>query len=127
MYIHALKNWPNFSWNKEVVANLLIELRHQQGVLVGGMESIGFQTQNEAILQVLTQDVIKSSEIEGEMLDHSQVRSSVARRLGMDIAALDAVDRNIDGVVEMVLDHLCGKPRPSGRGQERGRRSRPFS
>ena len=104
MYIDALKDWPNFSWDKEVVADLLIQLRHQQGLLVGGMESIGFKNQNEAILQVLTQDVVKSSEIEGEMLDQSQVRSSVARHLGMECAALDGVDRNIDGVVEMVLD-----------------------
>jgi Fic family protein len=68
------------------------------------MESIGFHIREETILQTLTQDVVKSSEIEGEILDQSLVRSSVARHLGMEIAALDTVDRNVDGVVEMVLD-----------------------
>src|SRR5665213_2033790 len=104
MYIHELKNWPNFSWDQERIAHLLIQLRHKQGRLIGGMESIGFQLREETILQTLTRDVVKSSEIEGEMLDQSLVRSSVARHLGMDNAALDKIDRNIEGVVKMVLD-----------------------
>jgi Fic family protein len=104
MYIYQLENWPNFSWNKEQIANLLAQLRHLQGRLVGGMESIGFQFREEALLKTLTEDVIKSSEIEGEILDHSQVRSSVARHLGMERAALEISDRNVEGVVEMVLD-----------------------
>ncbi len=102
-YIHELKNWPDFSWDKEKVGQLLIYLRHFQGRLIGGMESIGFHARAETILQTLTQDVVKSSEIEGEILDQSLVRSSVARHLGMDVAA-DPIDRNIEGVVEMVLD-----------------------
>lgn len=104
MYIHELDTWPNFSWDHEKLANLLIQLRHQQGRLIGGMESIGFHLREETVLQTLTQDVVKSSEIEGEILDQSLVRSSVARRLGMDIAGIDKVDRNVEGVVEMMLD-----------------------
>lgn len=104
MYIHELKDWPLFSWDNNTISKLLIPLRHQQGILMGGMESIGFQMREETVLQTLTQDVIKSSEIEGEILEHSQVRSSVARHLGMDIAGLDTVDKNVDGVVEMMLD-----------------------
>lgn len=104
MYIHELKNWPKFSWDQEKLTSLLIQLRHQQGRLIGGMESIGFHLREETILETLTQDIVKSSAIEGEILDQSLVRSSVARHLGMDKAALDAVDRNIEGVVEMTLD-----------------------
>lgn len=104
MYIYEHENWPHFLWNQHSLANALIQLRHQQGRLIGGMESIGFQLREEAVLQTLTQDVVKSSEIEGEVLDQSLVRSSVARHLGMDIAGLDTVDRNIEGVVEMMLD-----------------------
>jgi Fic family protein len=91
-------------WNPESIFELLVPLRHQQGLLIGKMESLGFNLRKEAILQTLTQDVIKSSEIEGEILEKSLVRSSVARRLGMDTAGLDKVDRNVEGVVEMMLD-----------------------
>ncbi len=104
MYIHELTNWPKFLWDQERVDSLLIQVRHKQGLVIGGMESIGFHFREEVVLQTLTQDVIKSSEIEGEILDQSQVRSSVARRLGLEDAAAAAVDRNIDGVVEMLLD-----------------------
>lgn len=103
MYIHELKNWPNFSWKQEELSEVLIQLRHQQGRLIGGMDSIGFHTRDETVLQVLTQDVVKSSEIEGEILDQSLVRSSVARHLGMNAAA-DTVDKHVEGVVDMVLD-----------------------
>ncbi|MBS0629789.1 MAG: Fic family protein [Verrucomicrobia bacterium] len=103
-YIYQRPGWPNFLWDKEKIAHLLIELRHLQGLLIGGMGSIGFYKRDEAILDALTQDVLKSSEIEGEILDQSQVRSSVARHLGMDIGALPKTDRHIDGVVEMILD-----------------------
>lgn len=104
MYIHELKNWPNFVWDQKSITDRLIPIRHQQGRLIGGMESIGFHLREETILQVLTRDVVKTSEIEGEVLDQSLVRSSIARRLGMDIAGLNPVDRNIEGVVEMTLD-----------------------
>jgi Fic family protein len=104
MYIHEIESWPSFKWDQKIVTDLLIQLRHQQGRLIGGMESIGFNLREEAILQTLTQDVVKSSEIEGEILDQSLVRSSVARRLGIESAAVNIVDRNVDGVVEMMLD-----------------------
>jgi Fic family protein len=82
----------------------LSSCRHQQGRLLGQMEALGFQLQQEAVLQTLTDDVVKSSEIEGERLDILQVRSSVARRLGMDVGGVVAADRHVEGVVEMVLD-----------------------
>lgn len=104
MYIYDRKDWPHFIWDKDKLPQLLIQLRHLQGRLIGGMESIGFHNRDEKILEVLTQDVVKSSEIEGEILDQSLVRSSVARHLGMEVAALPKTDRNIDGVVEMILD-----------------------
>lgn len=91
-------------WNQQRIAELLVPVRHQQGRLTGGMESIGFHLREQTVLQTLTQDVVKSSEIEGEMLNSSQVRSSVARQLGIEQAALGTVDRNVDGVVKMILD-----------------------
>jgi Fic family protein len=97
-------NWPNLHWDHHRVTDLLVTVRHRQGRLIGRMESLGFPLRAEATLQTLTQDVLKSSEIEGEHLDPNQVRSSVARRLGMDIGALTPADRNIDGVIEMMLD-----------------------
>ena len=104
LYIYQLKDWPHLTWNEEKLINLLGEVRHKQGKLLGRMHTIGFHLQSEATLQILTLDVIKSSEIEGEILDMDQVRSSIARRLGMDIAGLVPADRNVDGVVEMMLD-----------------------
>lgn len=104
MYIHQRAHWPNFQWNHEHIANLLVSLRHRQGILIGAMHSIGFKFEQEVILQTLTQDVVKSSEIEGEILDAASARSSVARHLGMDEGAVSHADRSVDGVVEMVLD-----------------------
>lgn len=104
MYIHELGDWPKFRWNREAIFERLISIRHQQGLLIGKMRTLEFNLQKEAILQTLTQDVVKSSEIEGELLDTSLVRSSIARRLGIDIAGIDKFDRNIEGVVEMILD-----------------------
>jgi len=104
IYIHQQKNWTNFKWEIEDVVNLLSEARNLQGRLIGKMESLGFDLRNEALLGALTQDVIKSSEIEGEILDHEQVRSSIARKLGMEIAGAVESDRNVDGVVDMMLD-----------------------
>lgn len=103
IYIHELKDWPRFHWNAERIADPLASARHRQGRLIGRMEGLGFNLQEEAVLRTLTADVLKSSEIEGEKLDAGQVRSSIARRLGMDIGALTAADRNVEGVVEMVL------------------------
>jgi Fic family protein len=102
--IHELSDWPRFHWNTEQLATPLAAVRHQQGRLLGHMEALGFQLQDEAVLQTLTADVLKSSEIEGEKLDAEQVRSSLARRLGIDIGGLKAADRHVEGVVEMMLD-----------------------
>jgi Fic family protein len=104
MYIYELPDWPSFSWDQPKIGELLVQIRHQQGRLMGGMESIGFHFREKTILQTLTQDVVKSSEIEGEILDPSQVRSSVARHLGIEQAVIGPIDRSVDGVVEMILD-----------------------
>jgi Fic family protein len=103
-YIHELPDWPNLCWSDEQLAQRLAAVRHRQGRLIGHMEALGFPLREEAVLQALTEDVIKSSEIEGEVLDREQVRSSIARRLGMDIGGLVEADRNVEGVVEMMLD-----------------------
>ena len=104
LYIHELPNWPTFHWDQEQLANTLASVRHRQGRLIGRMEALGFPLQQEAVLQTLTEDVVKSSDIEGEKLDAGQVRSSIARRLGMDVGGIDALDRQVEGVVEMMLD-----------------------
>jgi Fic family protein len=103
-YIHELKEWPHFGWSQERLAKLLAAVRHHQGRLIGRMEGLGFGLRAEASLRTLTEEVIKSSEIEGEILNRDQVRSSIARHLGMDIGALTSADRNVEGVVEMILD-----------------------
>lgn len=103
-YIHELPDWPRFAWNHEALAAPLAAARHQQGRLIGHMQALGFKVKEEAILRTLTDDVLKSSEIEGEKLDAEQVRSSIARRLGIDIGGLTAADRHVEGVVEMMLD-----------------------
>lgn len=104
VYIHQLAGWPGFSWDLEKVAPLLVGVRHQQGRLLGRMEGLGFKLQEEATLHTLTLDVVKSSEIEGEILNPGQVRSSIAQRLGIDVGGLVPVDRYVDGVVDMMLD-----------------------
>jgi Fic family protein len=103
-YIHALPNWPKFEWDQHGLARQLAAVRHRQGRLIGRMQALGFPLREEAVLQTLTEDVLKSSEIEGEILDKDQVRSSIARRLGMEAAALPSADRDVEGVVEMMLD-----------------------
>jgi len=103
-YIHELPEWPRFHWNQEHFADRLAEVSHEQGRLLGQLQAQGFQLQQEAVLKTLTADVLKTSEIEGERLDAEQVRSSIARRLGMDIGGLKPADRNVEGVVEMMLD-----------------------
>ncbi|MDO9372131.1 MAG: Fic family protein [Gammaproteobacteria bacterium] len=103
-YIHQLKGWPKFRWSQERLAERLAAVRHRQGRLIGRMEALGFTLRAEAVLQTLTEEVIKSSEIEGEIFDKEQVRSSLARRLGMDAGALAPADRHVEGVVEMMLD-----------------------
>jgi Fic family protein len=104
MYIHKLLHWPKFSWNQPQITKLLLQLAALQERLTGGMRAAEFHVREQTVLQTLTQDVVKSSAIEGEILDPSQVRSSIARHLGMEWAALGPVDRKHDGIVEMVLD-----------------------
>lgn len=104
VYIHELENWPRFDWDQKSLADLLASVRHRQGRLLGRMEALGFELRNEATLATLTEDVLKSSEIEGENLDREQVRSSIARRLGLDIGGLTPIERDVEGVVEMMLD-----------------------
>lgn len=103
-YIHQLVSWPSLSWDQGRLTERLAAVRHRQGRLLGRMQASGFQLRAEAALETLTQEVVKSSEIEGEILDSSQVRSSIARRLGMQVGALAPADRNVEGVVEMMLD-----------------------
>jgi len=104
LYSHERGDWPRFSWVQESLAETLATVRHSQGRLVGRMEGLGFNLREEANLQTLTTNVLKTSEIEGEKLDAEMVRSSIARRLGLDIGALQPADRGVDGVVEMMLD-----------------------
>jgi Fic family protein len=111
-YIHELKEWPQFRWDQEQLAERLAAVRHRQGRLIGRMEGLGFTLRSEAMLQTLTEEVVKSSEIEGETLNKEQVRSSIARRLGMDIGALTPSERNVEGVVEMMLDATQKFDRP---------------
>ena len=105
-YIHQQPNWPNFIWSNERLITLLGKVRNAQGRLIGKMENLGVDLQNEATLESLTLEVVKSTEIEGEHLNLNQVRSSIAKRLGMDIGGLVPVDRNVEGMVDMVLDAI---------------------
>ena len=104
MYIHQLENWPEFIFDQAKLLPLLAEVRHLQGKLLGKMQAIGFKLQEEASLQMLTYDVVKTSEIEGEKLDKSQVRSSIARKLGLDIGITAPKSRDVEGIVEIMLD-----------------------
>ncbi len=102
-YIHERADWPNLTWDMNRLA-MLADIRHHQGLLLGRMGSLGFSLRSEANLKILSSEVVKSSAIEGEILDVEQVRSSIAQKLGIDIGGLTPVDRNVDGVVEMMLD-----------------------
>lgn len=104
MYIWEQKDWPNITWDEKKLATLLAKVSRKQGHLLGRMEALGFELRKEAHLRILTEDVVKSSAIEGENLDPDQVRSSIARRLGMNIGGLMPADRDVEGVVEMMLD-----------------------
>src|SRR5665647_1576670 len=103
-YIYEYKNWTDFSWQDKVINVVFGEVRHMQGRIIGQMNALGFSDKEEATLTALTLDVVKSSEIEGESLNYEQVRSSIARRLGINIAGLIPSNRHIEGVVEMMLD-----------------------
>ncbi len=103
-YIYEYKNWTDFSWQDKAINVVFGEVRHMQGKIVGQMNALGFTAKEEATLTALTLDVVKSSEIEGELLNYDQVRSSIARRLGINTAGLVSSSRHIEGVVEMMLD-----------------------
>jgi Fic family protein len=103
-FIHELENWSNFTWRLDQLILPLGEVHLLQGRILGKMEALGFSLQNEAVLETLTLDVLKTSEIEGEILSAEQVRSSIARQLGMEIAGSVPSDRHVDGVVQMMLD-----------------------
>ncbi len=104
MYIYQKPGWPAFQWDQTQLTNPLAAVRHKQGKLLGQLSALGFSLRSEAMLQTLTLDVVKTSEIEGELLDAEQVRSSVARRLGIETAGLVAVDRAVEGIVDLLLD-----------------------
>ena len=103
-FIHDLADWPTFTWNAAFLEKTLADVRHRQGRLLGRMEALGFALQAEATLQTLTADVVKSSAIEGENLNPAEVRSSIARHLGTDVGGYIPVGRDVDGIVEMMLD-----------------------
>jgi len=104
MYIYEQKNWPTFTWDPELITKILGSVRHRQGKILGQMQALGFRIQEETMLKALTMDVMKSSEIEGELLNPEQVRSSIARRLGIEIAGAIPAERDVEGIVEMMLD-----------------------
>ncbi|MCL2289863.1 MAG: Fic family protein [Bacteroidetes bacterium] len=103
-YIYQHENWINFTWDYSKIAVVLGEVRNLQGKLLGTMNTLGFSLKSEAMLETLTLDIMKSSEIEGEKLNRKQVRSSIAKRLGLEVGGLESIDRNVEGVVEMLLD-----------------------
>ena len=112
MYIHEDPAWPNMHWREERIADRLAALKYRQGWLRGRMEALGIALRMDAQLDTLTEEAVRSSAIEGETLDAAQVRSSVARRLGMDAGGISAVDSRAEGVVEMTLDATQGYDRP---------------
>ncbi len=103
-YIYEYDNWPEFTWDDKKIGGIIGKVRHLQGKIFGQMGALGFSIKEETILSTLTLDVLKSSEIEGEFLNYEQVRSSIAKRLGIENAGIVHVDRNVEGVVEMMLD-----------------------
>ncbi len=104
MYIYQKHDWPQFHWDQDRIITTLAAVRHKQGKLIGHMAGLGFSLRSEAMLQTMTLEVLKSNEIEGEILNQDQVRSSIARRLGIETFGLVAVDRDVEGVVDMLVD-----------------------
>ncbi len=103
-YIYQYDTWPHFTWNEKEIQVILGKVRHLQGKILGQMSSFGFSLKEETNLSTLTLDVLKSSEIEDEKLNYEQVRSSIARKLGIDYAGMIYSERDVEGVVEMMLD-----------------------
>ena len=112
MYIWQQENWPDLTWESGHLAALLRQVSREQGRLLGRMQDLGFDLRREAQLSTLTEDVVRSSQIEGEKLESDQVRSSIARRLGMDVHGLVPSDRDVEGVVEMMLDTTTNYAQP---------------
>jgi Fic family protein len=111
-YIHELPGWPEFRWDSEALAGPLAAVRHKQGKHLGKMQALGFNLRGEASLAVLTDEVVKSSAIEGEHLNPEEVRSSIARKLGLDVAGLPEPGRQVEGAVAMMLDATRNFDRP---------------
>lgn len=103
-YIWQAGDWPAWRFDLAALAEPMAQVSRAQGLLLGRLADVGMALRNQASLAALTEEVIKTSEIEGEQLNVESVRSSIARRLGVDIGALAPVDRHVEGVVEMVLD-----------------------
>jgi Fic family protein len=112
MYLWERAQWPEMTWDGRHLSALLARASREQGRLLGKMEGLGFALRNEAHLRTLTEDVVKSSEIEGEKLDSAQVRSSIARKLGLDVSGLVPADRNVEGIVELMLDATTSYAEP---------------
>ncbi|HCN75881.1 MAG TPA: DUF4172 domain-containing protein [Verrucomicrobiales bacterium] len=111
-YIHEWADWPKLTWDAAKLSALLADVRHRQGRLLGRMEGLGFRLRSEAQLSTLTADVVKSSAIEGEKLDAEEVRSSIARRLGLEYAGAAVASRDVEGIVEMMLDATQNHAQP---------------
>lgn len=112
LYLHQQPDWPSFRWNSEKLLPLISLVRNRQGRLLGKMSATGFDIRAEANLEILTADVLKSGEIEGEYFNREQVRSSLARRLGLEISGLVPSDRNTDGMVDLMLDATSNFEKP---------------
>ena len=115
MYIYERPDWPEFKLNIDDILTLLLDVKSLQGRVVGQMGALGFGLKDQANLAILTQEILRSSEIEGQLLNHEQVRSSIVRRLGLDISGLVPSDRNTDGVVEMAIDATVNFNKPLNR------------
>ncbi len=125
MFIWEHHHWPHFRWDANALLTPLAAARHKQGQLLGRMRDLGFKPRKEAEWRATVEDVIRTFEIEGERLDCAEVRSSVARRLGLPDAAMTPPDRRVDGVVEMMLDAMHNRSRRRGSMVGRRRCSRP--
>ena len=112
MWVHELQNWPNFIWNIEELADKLANIRYQQGCLLGRIQNIGVELRQEANFITLVSDVVKTSEIEGEILNLEEVRSSIARKLGINVVGLKPVSRDVEGIVELMLDATQQNSKP---------------
>jgi len=111
-YIYQYKNWPNFIWKEREIQSILGKVRHLQGKIFGQINALGFSIKEDTMLTTLTLDILKSSEIEGELLNYEQVRSSIARKLGLEYAGMVYPDRNVEGLVEMMLDATQNYQKP---------------